>query len=213
MCEAVLKDICSLDLGRPVLVLNRLWQPLQTCSARRAISLLCLSHAKVVQTEGEAKYMTHDLESWIAYSAAGHAPGPAVHSPSLTLIIPSIIVLDAYDQLPRREVRFSRENVFERDRHTCQYCRKEKPERDLNLDHVIPRDKGGKTTWTNIVTSCIRCNTRKANKLPREANMFPMNSPVKPRWRPLFGIEDGDLIEEDWAEFIGSSSGSLSMPA
>lgn len=201
------------DLGNPVLVLNRLWQPLQTCSVRRALSLLCLDHAKVVQTEGEAKYMTHDLASWAEYSRlAGHGD-PVVHSPSVTLRVPSIIVLESYDQMPKREVKFSRENVFERDSHTCQYCRKKMPARELNLDHVIPRDKGGRTTWTNIVTSCIRCNTRKANKLPREANMFPMNSPTRPNWRPLYGVGENQAVSHAWSDFISPAKQGISMSA
>jgi 5-methylcytosine-specific restriction endonuclease McrA len=71
----------------------------------------------------------------------------------------------------------------------------------LNLDHVIPRDKGGKTSWENIVTSCVKCNTRKGNKLPHEANMHPRNKPVAPRWKPDFGIREKNQ-ELAWADFM-----------
>ena len=90
-------------------------------------------------------------------------------------LVPEIIVLSMYDRLPKNEVKFTRHNVFVRDRLTCQYCGQSFEPRELNLDHVVPRDKGGNTIWENVVTSCIRCNSRKANKLPHEARMFPLN--------------------------------------
>ncbi len=111
-------------------------------------------------------------------------------------------MLSIYDRLPRLEVKFTRRNVFLRDRFTCQYCAKVLPEHQLNLDHVIPRDKGGRTTWDNIVTSCVKCNTRKANKLPHEANMHPSGKPVAPRWRPLYGLQENGLGDESWEHFL-----------
>lgn len=188
-------------LNSPVLVLNRLWQPLHTCSVRRALKLVCLGHAQVVQTDGEARYQTHDLDSWIEHSAQVVAD-EIVRTVRLAIRVPKIIVLGMYDRLPRKEVKFTRHNVFLRDNHTCQYCRKAFPEKELNLDHVLPRDKGGKTTWENIVTSCIKCNTRKANKLLHEAGMRLVKRPVIPRWRPLFGVRERTATDESWEQFI-----------
>ncbi len=191
----------SASLELPVLVLNRFWQPVHTCSARRAVHLLCLGHAQVVQVEGEEKFNTHDLGSWIGYSK-GIANGEIIHSVKLALRVPRIIVLAIYDRLPRLEVKFTRRNVFMRDKFTCQYCVKVLPEMKLNLDHVIPRDKGGKTTWDNIVTSCVKCNTRKSNKLPRDANMHPATKPFAPRWRPLYGLQENGMGDESWDHFL-----------
>ncbi|MEM9080979.1 MAG: HNH endonuclease [Verrucomicrobiota bacterium] len=188
-------------LNTPVLVLNRLWQPIQTCSVKRAMKLLCLGHAQVVQTDGEAVYQTHDLTSWLEHSMQEVAD-EVIHTVRVALRVPKIIVLAAYDRLPRKEVKFTRQNVFLRDKFTCQYCRKVFQEKDLNLDHVIPRDKGGKTTWENIVTSCIRCNTRKANKLPHEANMLLSREPARPKWRPLFGMKSECRIHQSWDQFL-----------
>lgn len=125
-----------------------------------------------------------------------------IHSARIALLAPKILVLSVYDRLPRLEVRFSRRNVFLRDKFTCQYCDKVLPEAQLNLDHVTPRDKGGRTTWENIVTSCFRCNTRKANKLPHEVGMHPRSQPFAPRWRPLFGLHENGLADESWSHFI-----------
>lgn len=201
-------------LERPVLVLNRLWQPVHTCSVRRALKLLCLGHAQVVQTEGEARYQTHDMGSWVEYSVT-EVPSSAadlIHSVKVALRVPKIIVLALYDRLPRKEVKFTRQNVFLRDKHTCQYCAKTLPERELNLDHVLPRDKGGKMSWENIVTSCVPCNTRKANRLPRDAGMNLLNPPRAPKWRPLFGLHKQGS-EQVWQEFISPDRAKVRMGA
>jgi len=188
-------------LELPVLVLNRYWQPVHTCSARRAVHLLCLGHAQVVQVEGEEKFTTHDLGSWLSYSKVC-IEDQMIHSVKVALSVPKVIVLAVYDRLPRLEVKFTRRNVFLRDKFTCQYCAKEFPENKLNLDHVIPRDKGGKTTWDNIVASCVKCNTRKANKLPQEAGMHPKGKPFAPRWRPLYGLQENGLADASWDHFL-----------
>ncbi|MFK7849488.1 MAG: HNH endonuclease [Akkermansiaceae bacterium] len=191
----------SASLESPVLVLNRNWQPIHTCSARRAVHLLCLGHAQVVQVEGEEKFKTHDLLSWAGYSQKKVAE-ELIHSVKLALSVPKIIVLAIYDRLPRLEVKLTRHNVFLRDKFTCQYCSKVLPEDKLNLDHVIPRDKGGGTSWDNIVASCVKCNTRKANKLPHEASMYPASKPFAPRWRPLYGLLENGLGDESWSHFL-----------
>ena len=188
-------------LNMPVLVLNRNWQPIHTCSAKRALHLLCLGHARVVQVDGDECYATHDLASWIEQST-GAPEAEMIHSVRVALRVPRVLVLGVYDKMPRLEVRFTRRNVFVRDNFTCQYCARELPEQHLNLDHVVPRDKGGRTTWANIVTSCVRCNTRKANKLPDEARMHPLNKPCAPRWRPLFGITETSHGHESWSMFV-----------
>lgn len=200
-------------LNRSVLVLNRFWQPVQTCSARRALKLLCLGHAQILQTEGEERFRTHDFGSWLEYSASGVIKD-LVHSVQLALGLPRIIVLTEYDKYPRLEVRLTRRNVFLRDQFTCQYCAKVFEETDLNLDHVMPRDKGGAMTWENIVTSCIRCNTRKANKLPKEANMHPLKKPVTPRWRPAFGLRGYQgPYDESWDHFLVPDRNSVKLSA
>lgn len=199
-------------LERPVLVLNRLWQPVHTCSVRRALTLLCLGHCQVVQTEGAARYQTHDIGSWVAYSEGGEAlsSGELIRSVKAVLQIPKIIVLALYDRLPRKEVKFTRQNIFLRDRYTCQYCAKVFVEGELNLDHVLPRDKGGKMTWENIVASCLPCNTRKGNRLPREAGMRLLSEPRMPKWRPLFGLQR-QASEQVWQEFISPARGRVKM--
>lgn len=199
-------------LDRAVLVLNRHWQPVQICSVRRSLRLLCLGHAQVVQVDGDARYFAHDLGSWIEHSRT--APdAECVHGVRLMLRAPAVIVLTLYDRIPRKEVKFTRRNVFLRDKFVCQYCARSFGEHDLNLDHVVPRDKGGRTTWENIVTSCVRCNNRKANKLPHEANMFPIKRPRAPRWRPLFGLREHALAHASWSMFLEPSPDQVMLSA
>jgi 5-methylcytosine-specific restriction endonuclease McrA len=154
-----------------------------------------------VQVDGDERFNTHDFSSWVRYSKQSDE-AERIHGATLAILVPKIVVLAFYDRLPRLEVKFTRRNVFLRDRFTCQYCAKVLPEAQLNLDHVMPRDKGGRTTWENIVTSCFRCNTRKANKLPHEAGMHPRVKPFAPRWRPLFGLQESGLAHESWKHFV-----------
>lgn len=197
------------SLASQVLVLNRLWQPVNICDVKRAVSLLFVDHAQVV--DADAGFQTHDAASWMSLSET-YDGSDVIHSVSHQLRTPSIIVLTYYDRLPKQELKFCRQTVFERDKFTCQYCGKKFENHDLNLDHVIPRQKGGETSWENVVCSCIRCNTRKANKLPAQANMRPLNEPRKPRWRPFFSQASVRRIAHaSWKHFIDLPPGEVSL--
>ena len=168
-----------------------------------AITLVFLGHAQVVGTDAEDEYFAHDVQSWLEHSAATvNGRDDVIRSVSRQFRIPEIIVLSLFDRLPKKQVKFTRENIYRRDSFHCQYCTKRFETKQLNLDHVIPRDKGGRTTWENVVTSCIPCNTRKANKLPVEAKMFPRRDPKAPSWRPLFSTAQRPLPCDSWGNFI-----------
>lgn len=182
------------------MVLNRLWQAINVCSVRRAFTLLCAGHAQVVDANGK-NFSTHDFASWRSFSER-EPDAHMVNTISFKVRIPRVIVLLMFDRMPRKEVKFTRHNLFERDKNTCQYCRKHFDRKDLNLDHVIPRDKGGQTSWENIVCSCIPCNTRKGNRLPHEAGMKLMRKPERPKWRPFVHITFDTQLHESWRHFI-----------
>jgi 5-methylcytosine-specific restriction endonuclease McrA len=187
-------------LNRPVLVLNRLWQAVHVCSARRAFALLCQGHAQVVHTE-DGSFSTHDFQSWCDISQRQ----PDVHmvqTVSMKIRLPTVIVLMLFDRMPRKEVKFTRHNIFERDRNTCQYCGRTCDRRDLNLDHVFPRDRGGQMSWENIVCSCISCNTRKGNRTPIEARMHLIRKPERPKWRPFAHLTFGAEHHDSWKHFV-----------
>ena len=191
-------------LDSPVLVLNRLWQAVNVCSARRAFNLLYEGHAQVVAANGGKAFLTHDFESWLDLST--RSPEPVmIHGVSITVRVPRVIVLMLFDRLPKKEVRFTRHNIFERDGNVCQYCGRLFDRRELNLDHVLPRDKGGLTTWENVVCSCIRCNTRKGNKLAHEVNMALIRKPKRPKWRPFIHLTFGSQPDESWKHFVDAA--------
>ena len=188
-------------LDTPVLVLNRLWQAVNTCSARRAFTLLYQGHAQVVAAEPGQGFITHDFASWRDFSRS-NPEGNMAQTISMQIRVPRIIVLLLFERLPKKEVKFTRHNVFERDKNTCQYCNRVKPREELNLDHVFPRDRGGQTTWENIVCSCIPCNTRKGNRLPHEAGMQLARKPKRPKWRPFVNISFSTQPHESWKHFL-----------
>lgn len=188
-------------LDTPVLVLNRLWQAVNTCSARRAFTLLYQGHAQAVSTDSGQGFMTHDFNSWRDFSRENPGHG-MVKTISMQVKIPRIIVLLFFERQPKKEVKFTRHNVFERDKNTCQYCGEVFDRVNLNLDHIMPRDRGGETTWENIVCSCIPCNTRKGNRLPHEARMHLVRKPKRPKWRPFINISLSNSPHESWKHFL-----------
>ena len=188
-------------LETPVLVLNRLWQAVNTCSAKRAFTLLYQGHAQVVSTAPGNEFVTHDFASWQDFSNQ-NPDREMVQTISMKIRIPRIIVLMLFERLPKKEVKFTRHNVFERDNNTCQYCGVLFSRDSLNLDHIMPRDRGGQTTWENIVCSCIPCNTRKGNRLPHEAGMALIRKPKRPKWRPFIHISLSTHPHESWKHFL-----------
>jgi 5-methylcytosine-specific restriction endonuclease McrA len=187
-------------LSQHVLVLNRLWQAVNVCTAKRALTLLFQGHAQVVLNAEDGSFRTYSFSEWRDVPA--HAEEETVHTISFRIRVPRVILLFAFDRLPKKEVKFTRHNIFERDRNMCQYCGGTFDRKDLNLDHVVPRDRGGPTSWENIVCSCIECNTRKANRTPAEAGMNLVRKPKRPKWRPFVQINFTLHHHDSWKHFI-----------
>jgi len=187
-------------LNENVLVLNRLWQAINVCTVERAFTLLYSGHAEVV-IEDEGDFQTFDFHEWREFSR-GHHGEDVVHTVSFNIRVPRVILLLFFDRLPHKEVKFTRHNIFERDHNMCQYCGKRFDRRELNLDHVIPRDRGGTTTWENIVCACISCNTRKANRTPTEAGMHLIKKPKRPKWRPFVNVTIATVAHDSWKHFL-----------
>jgi 5-methylcytosine-specific restriction endonuclease McrA len=187
-------------LNENVLVLNRLWQAINVCTAERAFMLLYMGHAEVVVEEG-GNFQTFDFGEWREFSQ-GHYGEDVVHTVSFKIRIPRVILLLFFDRLPHKEVKFTRHNIFERDHNNCQYCGKRFDRRELNLDHIIPRDRGGTTTWENVVCACIPCNTRKANRTPTEAGMHLVKKPKRPKWRPFVNVTLSNVAHDSWKHFL-----------
>lgn len=187
-------------IERHVLVLNRLWQAVNVCTAGRSISLLYIGHAQVILEEDNV-FQTLDFELWRERSQ-DYDGEDCVHTPNYGLQIPQVILLRYYDRLPHKDVKFTRHNIYERDKNTCQYCGKRFKKDDLNIDHVVPRDAGGSTGWDNVVCACVPCNSHKANRTPHQAGMKLMRKPKRPKWRPFVNMNMKDVSQPSWDKFI-----------
>lgn len=183
------------------LVLNKSFYAVQVIPWQRALTLVYLDHARVVDED----YQTYSFEDWqeVSRMISDH-PSGYIRTPSLKIAIPEVIALKTFDGLPKSEVKFTRRNIYEHYHHSCAYCGNKFSTSDLNLEHVVPRSRGGTTDWTNIVTSCIPCNLRKGNRLPEEANMKLLVKPSKPKWQGSAALvfRPGFKIKASWQRFI-----------
>jgi 5-methylcytosine-specific restriction endonuclease McrA len=186
-------------LGVPVLVLNRSFQPVRVTTARRAFVMLYAGSARAL----DAGYEPHDWQSWTRRDPPEGAE--FVTTPRGAVAVPRLLWLVSYNRVPRSPVRLSRRNVFLRDDYVCQYCGVRKPPKELNLDHVVPRARGGKSTWDNLVTSCRPCNVRKGDALPHECGMVPSRPPVRPGWSTMAQLAGASRRFPEWEPFLGTA--------
>jgi 5-methylcytosine-specific restriction endonuclease McrA len=189
-------------LNSAVLVLNRNYQPVHVTSVKRALSLLYLGVAKAI----DAQYRLYEFEDWAALSAS--APHDSVNTINRRIRVPRVVVLSAYEYLPKGRVRFSRLNIYARDHDTCQYCARQLPRSELNLDHVVPRSQGGKTSWENVVCSCVPCNLKKGGRTPAQAGMKLLKVPTRPRWTPFFRGASRRITYREWLPFLNLADAS-----
>lgn len=162
------------------LLLNASYEPVKVIPWQRAVVLMVLGKAELVE----------------AYE-------DIVRSVSTALQMPSVVRLSRYARSRARGVKFSRSNVYRRDHFTCQYCGNAPGLASLTFDHVMPRARGGRTEWTNIVTACIECNARKADRTPDEAGMLLKTRPIKPGWMAAVGPSES--MHESWRDYLGAA--------
>jgi 5-methylcytosine-specific restriction endonuclease McrA len=163
-------------INSPVLVLNQNYQPLNVCNVRRAVVLLGRGKAEII------------------INGRGH-----IRTISLLVPVPSVIRLVYMVKRPLVRRRLSRRAIFYRDGFRCQYCGSES--KNLTLDHIMPRSRGGPHVWENVVSACIPCNHRKAGLTPREANMRILKEPAAPRPNPYYMFHHRNILEE-WRQFM-----------
>lgn len=163
-------------LAKPVLVLNRNFCPVQMTTAKRGMVLLYGGAAHALDEFGEPC----DFDMW--RSLPVRAEDDAIPIVGGELRVPRVLHLVRYDRMPRLAIRLTRKNLMLRDDYQCQYCQKRPTLRELNIDHVQPRSRGGPDTWENLVVACRICNLKKGWKTPEEANMRLARKPMRPRW-------------------------------
>ena len=168
-------------LNRHVLVLNQNFKPLSVCSVKRAVVMVYLKRAEIIES----------------------LDGYKIHSVSLSLPVPSVVRLGIYVRVPVKRIMLTRKNIIKRDNSRCQYCGRIFPPTDLTWDHVLPRARGGKTEWGNIVACCIECNKRKGGRIPSEVSMTLIRKPRRPEWLPILTITLGfKHLPQSWRDYI-----------
>lgn len=167
----------NLSLGMPAsLILNASYEPLSVVSSRRAVVLVA---------RGRAHVMAERDEVW--------------HSANLDIKVPSVIRLTYYVRVPfERTVPVSKRAVFGRDEHSCQYCGSPAE----NIDHVLPRSKGGQHTWDNVVACCRRCNLRKGDRLPAEVGLTLSRRPTVPHRYSWIYASAGFALDPSWQPYL-----------
>lgn len=163
-------------MKRKVLVLNQDNSPISICSVQRAFILTYLKKTEMVEP----------------------ANGYRLHTVDNSFPMPAVIRLTHYVHIPFKGVALTRQNVFKRDNFNCQYCG---ISRDLTLDHVIPKSKGGRSSWDNLITACRRCNTRKGDYTPDQAGIRLRNKPFKPSYL-MFLREYSGYHCDEWRPYL-----------
>lgn len=167
----------SVSLNSKVLVLNQSYEPISVCTAKKALLLLFLTKAELVEQRTASAVRT----SREAYP------------------FPSVIRLSAYLRMPFKKIELSRKNILRRDGFQCQYCGTKQP--PLTVDHIIPRSRGGPDQWDNLTSACIKCNNRKGSRTPEEAGMPLLSLPRKPH-HVLFLKHYAGKVDETWRPYL-----------
>ncbi|MCJ7596948.1 MAG: HNH endonuclease [Desulfobacterales bacterium] len=163
-----------------VLLLNITYEPLKVINWKKAITLLFLGKVEVIEE----------------YSRE-------IHSVTFTIKLPSVVRLLQMVKRPKSPVKFSRQNIYSRDRYQCQYCGGKYSSEELTYDHVIPKSRGGKTRWENIVTCCVECNREKGGRTPPEASMDLIRQPARPTWVPAVRITiEFHRVPQSWRDYL-----------
>jgi 5-methylcytosine-specific restriction endonuclease McrA len=168
-----------LDYSR-TLLLTQGYEPLQIISWQRAITLLALDKVETIEE--------YDAE---------------IRAVSIVVRVPAVVRLRKAFRRHAKPVKFSRVNIYARDGYRCQYCGDRCSIDELTYDHVIPRSKGGHTTWENIVSACYVCNRRKANRTPSEAGMKLLSRPARPSSMPSVQIRvSAKSVPDAWRDYV-----------
>ena len=197
----------SMAIQSNVLAVNRLFVAVHVISARRAFCLLWKGLAEVIHIENES-YMSYDFDGWREISELKTILDERdeledwIAAVNFDLQVPRVIRLLKYDRIPRNSVKFSRRNVFLRDENCCQYCDKRFSAHNLSLDHVMPRSRGGESTWDNVVCACLKCNVRKGGRTPQEAGMQLRRAPRRPHRNPVLSNQLHTKKYSCWRRFL-----------
>lgn len=183
-------------LDNPCLVLNSQWKPIRVIPVRNAIELCTRDRAYLLDTKD---YQRLDWAAWLDYYNENYQFIPTV---TRGIPAPEIAILKAYGGMPPKKLAVSREGVLRRDIYICQYCWQAFSSKELTLDHVNPKSRGGRKSWENLVSACRRCNETKRDRTPEEAGMKLKNTPTIPKWAPRLKLPE--TYPDSWEDFLKS---------
>ena len=194
--------------------MNKHYMAVRVVNVKRAVSLLFQELAEVVDCD-QGRYYNYNFESWLEVSELKKRFEPNehewLHTVKLSIAVPRVVRLLFYDRLHRQNVTLNRRNIFARDRSRCQYCGRHLPTHELSLDHIIPRSRGGETTWENMVCACVKCNIKKGGRPPTEAGMRLITPPIKPKCSPVININIHDGRYRSWKQFLDHAYWSVEL--
>lgn len=180
-----------------VLVLNKSFLPIHIIEWDRCMSLIIQESARPLDRD----FVAYDFLDWLTFSEITD-DYPVVGTVRYKIAVPEIIVLKTYNNLPIRDVKYSRQTLFQRDKFTCGYCNTLFDRRSLTVDHIVPRSQGGHSNWLNTVTCCKPCNYKKSNRTPEQAKMRLYAKIKKPMWiSPLTGLKNTHPCKS-WHRFM-----------
>jgi 5-methylcytosine-specific restriction endonuclease McrA len=213
--EGSMIDFCrDRTLSSSVLVLNRHYLAVHVLSVRRAFCLLYRDLAEVIHHEN-GHYGNYDFAGWCELSELWAVEKVDeedwIRAVNFEVRVPRVIRLLRYDRVPRQTLRFNRRNLFARDEHRCQYCGRNFPNSQLSFDHVLPRSRGGETSWENVVCSCVTCNSKKGGRTPQEARMRLLLTPARPKHNPLLAMKLSNPKYESWRTFLSGVDCSVEL--
>lgn len=198
-------------MSADTLVLNKGYYAVHVISWQRAMSLLYQGNATALDQD----LIEHSFNDWKELSALmQESPSGFVSTINYRIAIPEVIKLTRFDKLPKAEVKFTRKNIYQHYHFRCCYCGQQFRTEELNLDHVIPRSKGGPTDWTNIVTACVECNSAKRDRTPEEAKMKLLVPATKPRWKgskSLLDFSSTARVKNVWQRLIDAKYWSTEL--
>lgn len=195
-----------------VLSLNKVYQPMGLITVKEAIEAIFTERAEIIEEELNGGFSNHNVNSWLELSLMKKMLKEEgelgiddvwINWRDPAFVVPRVIRYLNYDKTFIKKIKFSRRNIIARDHHTCIYCNKKFAIEDLQLEHIIPKSRGGKTTWENTATACVKCNQKKADKTPKEAGMKLNWKPAKPKYL----AKNQKIIARDprykfWEQFV-----------
>lgn len=183
-----------------VLVLNRNWQAINSTTPALAFGQMATNVATGLDIQGKDWMVPVKWEDWLELPVGDQ--DFSIGTARGQIRVPTVIVLSRFDRVPLKRPKFSLRNIWERDGGRCQYTGRELTRSEGNIDHVVPRSRGGQTTWENCVLSDREVNQRKADRLPDEAGLQLRNDPQRPREVPVTWFIRNRYDIPDWEVFL-----------